>query len=1253
MASGDTELIITIVHDGGTDFTPTVNIDGFLVSDDAGFINPVSVERISATEIKLTFAEALVGGVTAWYIRDGTGWDNGQVVRDNAVGLNPLNLPLEPGVATATASGSVTPILSADFTNGSGPDFAFVTNAFVEEKGATNSTYVVDTELAHGALQLELGGIDGNDILNMSGGWEATLNIAAAADVTLSFRYNLSFTSSYDPGEFSRVLVSLDDTLVGPLGSGADKFVDELVGESGSGEQTSTGWQVVRIDLGSLSAGQHKLAIGGFNNKKTTTSEITTILFDDVVVTSTVTDPSNDPPTATDDAISANENTPLAGANVITANNGNGVDSDPNTDPLTVSHVDGQSGNVGQAINIVSSGGRTGQVTIDANGDFAFDPMGNFEALGQGDSDTVTVDYTITDGRGGFDTATVTVTVDGVNDAPTLSVNDGASVSTAGEVVIESSDLAFADVDNTPAELTYTVTSAPANGQVKLNGSQTATFTQADVNAGLVTYAHGGGAGTSDSFVFSVSDGDGGQVAGQTFDVTVTGPTTTLIDADFNTGTEGFAYQDDTFRGTSEPGFADGTRVTSGGTGNSGALEISLGGINGTDIFDPGMSGGWQIGFTLAAAAQVSLSFFYRLDLSGSYESDEFSEVLVSLNDGSSTSLFGTGGNDYVQKVFGDGGSSTPRDVSEASVLLDLGTQAAGTYTLTLGGRNNKKTTTSENTVILVDDVVVTSTIADPSNDPPTATDDAISAGEDGPPAGTNVITTNNGNGVDSDPNGDALTVSRVDGLTGNVGQAINIVSSGGRTGQVTIEADGALTFDPLGNFEALGQGDSDTLTVDYTISDGRGGTDTATVTVTVNGVNDAPTLTVNDGVSVTTAGEVVIGSAELAFADVDNTAAELTYTLTTAPTDGEVQLNGTQTTSFTQADLNAGLVTYEHTGSNAADSFVFSVSDGDGGQVTGQTFDITITGPTSTIVDADFNTGTDGFTYQDDTFRGTSEPGFADGSRVTSGGVGNSGALEVELGGINGNDIFDPGMSGGWQFGFTLTEATQLTLDFFYRLDVSGSYESDEFSEVLVSLNDGSTTTLFGTGGNDFVDQVTGDGGSSNPRVISEDTVTLDLGLQSAGTYTLTLGGRNNKKTTTSENTVLTFDDVLLEGAAQAGGGAPAAAALSSNTAPNAVNDTATTDEATAFLVDVLGNDTDDDGDILTVIGIDTTGTSGNVTLNGDGTVLYDPAGAFDALAAGEEATDTFGYTISDGQGGTDTAIVTVTIDGTDILVS
>ena len=88
---------------------------------------------------------------------------------------------------------------------------------------------------------------------------------------------------------------------------------------------------------------------------------------------------------------------------------------------------------------------------------------------------------------------------------------------------------------------------------------------------------------------------------------------------------------------------------------------------------------------------------------------------------------------------------------------------------------------------------------------------------------------------------------------------------------------------------------------------------------------------------------------------------------------------------------------------------------------------------------------------------------------------------------------------------------------------------------------------------------------------------------------------------------------------------------------APDAVNDASTTDSNTPVMIDVLANDTDPDGDDLSVSNV-TNGANGTVRINADGTVTYTPDTGF----IGE---DTFTYTISDGDGGTDTASVTVNV--------
>ena len=74
--------------------------------------------------------------------------------------------------------------------------------------------------------------------------------------------------------------------------------------------------------------------------------------------------------------------------------------------------------------------------------------------------------------------------------------------------------------------------------------------------------------------------------------------------------------------------------------------------------------------------------------------------------------------------------------------------------------------------------------------------------------------------------------------------------------------------------------------------------------------------------------------------------------------------------------------------------------------------------------------------------------------------------------------------------------------------------------------------------------------------------------------------------------------------------------------------------------------HDIDPDGDSLTVQSVDSVATTGQVTLQGD-MAFYDPSDGFTHLALGQTATDSFRYTVSDGRGGTDTAMVRVTVTG------
>jgi len=92
-------------------------------------------------------------------------------------------------------------------------------------------------------------------------------------------------------------------------------------------------------------------------------------------------------------------------------------------------------------------------------------------------------------------------------------------------------------------------------------------------------------------------------------------------------------------------------------------------------------------------------------------------------------------------------------------------------------------------------------------------------------------------------------------------------------------------------------------------------------------------------------------------------------------------------------------------------------------------------------------------------------------------------------------------------------------------------------------------------------------------------------------------------------------------------------------NNIPTAVDDIVTTNEDTAIaVITVLSNDTDPDGDTLTIDDF-TQPAHGASGSNGDGTLTYTPDLNYNG-------TDNFNYTISDGNGGTDTATVNITIN-------
>lgn len=118
--------------------------------------------------------------------------------------------------------------------------------------------------------------------------------------------------------------------------------------------------------------------------------------------------------------------------------------------------------------------------------------------------------------------------------------------------------------------------------------------------------------------------------------------------------------------------------------------------------------------------------------------------------------------------------------------------------------------------------------------------------------------------------------------------------------------------------------------------------------------------------------------------------------------------------------------------------------------------------------------------------------------------------------------------------------------------------------------------------------------------------------------------------------------------GIAVAAGGGNKESDLPSNRPPVAGDDTlAATEGSGTVNLSVTGNDSDPDGNALTYTANGTLPVG--VTLSAAGAVTFDSNNAeYNSLAAGATRVLTFSYTVNDGNGGTDTANVTLTVTGT-----
>ncbi|NOG48618.1 MAG: tandem-95 repeat protein [Chloroflexi bacterium] len=216
-----------------------------------------------------------------------------------------------------------------------------------------------------------------------------------------------------------------------------------------------------------------------FNGSDTFTYKANDSTADSNVATVTITvNPVNDAPVAVDDAYTTDEDTALntAAPGVLTN------DTDAEADPLT-------------AVLVV--GPTNGTLTLNSDGSFTYTPNAHFNG-----SDSFT--YKANDGTADSNVATVTITVNPVNDAP-VAVDDAYATDEDTALNVAAPGVLTNDTDVDGDTLTAVVDSGPTNGTLTLNSDGSFIYTPSANFNGSDSFTYKANDGTADSNVATVT----------------------------------------------------------------------------------------------------------------------------------------------------------------------------------------------------------------------------------------------------------------------------------------------------------------------------------------------------------------------------------------------------------------------------------------------------------------------------------------------------------------------------------------------------------------------------------------------------------------------------------------------------------------------------------------------------------------------------------------------------------------------------
>jgi hypothetical protein len=474
-------------------------------------------------------------------------------------------------------------------------------------------------------------------------------------------------------------------------------------------------------------------------------------------------------------------------------------------------------------------------------------------------------------------------------------------------------------------------------------------------------------------------------------------------------------------------------------------------------------------------------------------------------------------------------------------------------------------------------DTAVVSIQVAPENDNPTALNDTASTPED--TAVTIDVLAN-----DSDIDGDTLTVTAV---------------TTAANGTVQLNGDNSITFTPDANYNG-----ADSFS--YSVSDGSGGSASAGVTVAVNPVNDAPTA--GDDSATTAEDTAVTLNALLNDTDVDGDT--LTITAVTIPAHGAIAVNPDNSLTYTpEANYNG------------ADSFSYSVSDPQGAMDTAQVT-ISITAVNDTPVANSDSTVTPEDTPVTVVVLANDTDVDGDALTVTAVTTATNGTVILNS---DSSITYEPAASFNGLDGFSYTVN-----------DGNGGSDSANVTITVTAENDNPTaaddsaTTPEDTAVTLSI--------LANDSDIDGDALVIDSVSQPVnGVAVINADNTVTYTPNANFNGANSFNYTVSDGQGGSDTAVVSISVIPVNDAPVALDDSGTTSAGTAVMLDVLLNDSDIDGDVLSVASVVQPG-SGTAVAHTDGTITYTPD-------AGFSGTDSFNYTVSDGQGGSDSALVTVNV--------